>query len=146
MLTALQIDIYESSDVAAEVWALQVDAFSGYPYPTPRHLFFGLSQDDAEERFVEHTRFDSSLRKHVQAGAFNSRWKKVPVQGQYPAIRHIFYGPTEDDAEDHFTAHCAHDKFLKSCVENGSFKRYQCDVVTAWREVDVDGDASFAVA
>lgn len=55
-----------------------------------------------------------------------------------PIVRHIFYAPNKESAEERLLLHCNADAFLHSCYTRGHYNGLECRVVTSYREVMFD--------
>ena len=142
-LWALQVDVFEDGlTPLSTVCAIQVDILAGEPYPMPRHIFYGKSEEEALEYFQAHCETDPWLRRAVTNGQIRSGTFEVSApQGRYPVVRHVFYGATEDEAEEYFAVHARQCSFLRSCFEQGRFRSFNCETVSSWRSVQLDAVA-----
>ena len=57
---------------------------------------------------------------------------------QLPFVRHIFYGRSRAEAEQHCALHLEQDKLLKAAIVDESFNGIDCTLVTDMREVPFD--------
>lgn len=130
MLVALQIDTLPRIRCEDEaVVVLQVDVLSDEAFPDPRHVFYGQTSEEAEERFMMHCAQDRWLRQHVERGAIvSAELQIVPEDGTYPEARHVFYGISQEDTEQRFADHANQDPYLRHHVDAGRFE-------SSWRQV-----------
>ena len=56
----------------------------------------------------------------------------------YPIVRHIFYAPSRELAEDRMVLHTNADAFLSACYQEGGYNGLACRVESTFREVEFD--------
>ena len=140
MLDVLQVDVYGFRAHSPEVIVLTVDIHAeGEPFPSPRHVFFGTTEDEALAAFNTHTQYDPHLRSAVEQDAVTHNFKVIMLkESHYPMVRHVFYGEDRETAEAHCEAHANQCRFLKPKIQEGAA---QC----TWRQLPFKDKGSLEV-